>query len=118
MGLIYYLSAQPSLGVEEWLFAQDKVAHAMVFGILSVLFLASMRQSTEVYPLWQLWIAVGLTAMYGVFDEWHQAFVPGRSPDAWDVVADTIGALVAVALMYRLARPYKTGHSQKWGQSL
>jgi VanZ family protein len=116
MGLIYYLSDRPSLDIEEFFFAQDKVAHAIVFGILGVLFLASMQPASERYRLRQVWIAVGLTAIYGVFDEWHQAFVPGRSPDAWDVVADTIGALIAVTLMYRLAaRSYNTGHSRKSG---
>ncbi len=107
MGWIYYLSDQPALDIEDYFFAQDKVAHAVAFGILGALFLASMQQSTEGYRCYQLWIAVGLTTAYGVFDEWHQAFVPDRTPDLWDVVADTIGALVAVALMYRLAQPRK-----------
>jgi VanZ family protein len=32
---------------------------------------------------------------YGVTDEWHQSFVPGRSADAIDLVADAVGAGLA-----------------------
>lgn len=115
MGLIYYLSGRPAFDIEQLFFAQDKVAHAVVFGILGALFLASMQPASEGYRLRQLWMAVALTGLYGVVDEWHQAFVPGRTPDAWDVVADTLGAVVAVALMYRLARASAPGNSRKWG---
>ncbi len=115
MILIYFLSDQPALDVGEWFPGQDKLLHAIVFGILGALFLASMRRSPGGYRPYQLWIAVGLTAVYGVLDEWHQAFVPGRSPDGWDVVADTVGALIAVALMYRLARPLEQERAGKSG---
>ena len=104
MGLIYYLSDRPSIDVEEFFSAQDKVAHAIVFGILAILYLLSMQRSTEGYRLHRLWIAVGLTAAYGIFDEVHQAFVPNRTADVWDVVADTIGGLIAVYLVYRAVK--------------
>lgn len=43
--------------------------------------------------------AVGLSVIYGLSDEWHQSFVPGRSP-AWDdVAADFRGALVGAAFV-------------------
>jgi VanZ family protein len=37
----------------------------------------------------------GVATLYGVVDEVHQAFVPGRSPDLLDVVADATGAAIA-----------------------
>lgn len=37
-------------------------------------------------------LAFGLAVLYGVTDEWHQSFVPGRTPDALDVLVDAIGA--------------------------
>ena len=46
------------------------------------------------------WRAVGLTllltTLYGVTDEVHQMFVPGRSTDAYDVAADAAGAVVGL----------------------
>lgn len=41
----------------------------------------------------QRWlVAFGLTVLYGVSDEWHQSFVPGRTPDVLDIVIDALGA--------------------------
>jgi VanZ family protein len=35
---------------------------------------------------------------FGVGDEWHQSFVPGRSSEWGDWVADTAGAALAIGL--------------------
>ena len=53
------------------------------------------------------WPAVAVTVAYGVLDELHQQFVPGRFPSGYDALADTVGALLgAAALVYftRLSR--------------
>ena len=36
-----------------------------------------------------------LATLYGVTDEWHQMYVPGRFSELRDWVADTVGALAA-----------------------
>lgn len=41
-------------------------------------------------PRWML--AFALAVLYGVSDEWHQSFVPGRTPDILDVLIDALGA--------------------------
>jgi VanZ family protein len=48
-------------------------------------------------------VALALAASYGASDEWHQAFVPGRSPDVHDLVADGIGAAAAVGAAWVFA---------------
>ena len=48
--------------------------------------------------------AILLAAIYGVLDEVHQRFVPGRMPDALDVLADLIGAVLGVYLLHALVR--------------
>ena len=42
--------------------------------------------------------AVAVASVYGVTDELHQYFVPGRSCDVRDWMADTSGAAIAVIL--------------------
>ena len=45
-------------------------------------------------------------ALFGMLDEWHQSFVPGRHASAADVLADITGAalaLIAGALLIRAA---------------
>ena len=71
----------------------DKVAHAIGYLALSAfLTLATGRPA----------LAAALAALYGVTDEVHQAFVPGRRSDALDVVADAVGAAVGAWLAWRL----------------
>ncbi len=43
-------------------------------------------------------IAIVLATLYGVSDEFHQLFVPGRSADRYDVLADCIGATMGAAI--------------------
>ena len=42
--------------------------------------------------------ATAVASMYGVTDELHQYFVPGRSCDVHDWLADTSGAAIAVMI--------------------
>jgi VanZ family protein len=41
--------------------------------------------------------AVLLTIAYGMTDELHQSFVPGRSAELYDLYADAIGAIIGTA---------------------
>jgi VanZ family protein len=47
-------------------------------------------------------VATLLTTLYGVTDELHQLFVPGRSADWKDAVADAVGGLIGAALVLAL----------------
>lgn len=38
-------------------------------------------------------LAIAATVVYGVLDEIHQRFVPGRSFDVYDMIADAAGGL-------------------------
>lgn len=71
---------------------EDKVVHFFVFGLL-----ATLLARTD-WTAGRPWLAVLLTSLYGLFDEAHQAFTPGRFVDVADWVADTLGAIVAVTV--------------------
>lgn len=47
--------------------------------------------------LFQGLAAVALTTAYGISDEWHQSFVPGRTADVADLRADATGAILGTA---------------------
>ena len=49
------------------------------------------------------WVLIGLGALYGLTDEFHQIFVRGRSPDWTDWVADVIGVLCGYLLVIGLS---------------
>lgn len=48
-------------------------------------------------------LAIGLCAIYGASDEFHQAFVPYRMPDIFDWIADVSGAAIGVAVYLLLS---------------
>jgi VanZ family protein len=45
-----------------------------------------------------------LGSLMGIVDENYQRLTPGRSPDLWDWVLDSIGVLLAVMFMNYLAK--------------
>ena len=53
--------------------------------------------------------AWALGALYGVVDELHQAYVPGRDCSMFDVLSDFAGAALAVALLRGVV-----GVSKRW----
>jgi VanZ family protein len=102
MGLIFFLSNQPRLIVIEDEVSEKlvyKLAHVLAYAVLAWLWwraLSPNRQAT--WPV--LGMAVGLATLYGVSDEYHQLFVPGRHAHIADVLFDLAGAL-AMALLLR-----------------
>jgi len=70
----------------------DKVEHALIYGLLATLVVRN-----GFLPGYG-WLAVLIVSIFGVSDEWHQSFTPGRSVEVADWLADTIGAALAVFL--------------------
>lgn len=51
--------------------------------------------------------AWSLAVLYALSDEWHQSFVPGRTPDIFDIATDAVGAALGLLLVYWLiGRPW------------
>ena len=48
-----------------------------------------------------IWLAFALTVGYGLLDELHQSFVPGRLANGADLLLNTLGAALAVWLFRR-----------------
>lgn len=90
----------------------DKLLHLCVYGMLGALI---YRALSTIGPLsaarWRLLVCtVLLTTLYGLSDEWHQSFVPGRDASAGDLLADFAGALVGSAVGLKLLlrfRPFR-----------
>ena len=105
-GLIFYLSSQPSIETPSLFPGQDKLFHLMAFGILGLLTMGALQASHGGYPTRQVWLVALAVMLYGILDEFHQYFVPGRSADVYDVLADAIGGLLGAWAMYWLVRVF------------
>jgi len=76
----------------------DKVLHAGGYGLLGILFYRAYRSRWPNASGWATANASLLSAaVYGLTDELHQSFVPSRTADPWDWLADTSGALLGIA---------------------
>ncbi|MHB1017229.1 MAG: VanZ family protein [Coriobacteriia bacterium] len=89
MGVIFALSSLPgdSMPAGEY----GSIGHFggyLVLGGLYFIALGGRRAGWRAVAL-----AVLLASAYGVTDEFHQSFVPGRMPDPADWATDTVGAL-------------------------
>lgn len=96
MGTIFFLSQQPAGALDVDLFpAQDKVAHLLLYGLLSATVLFGFSPQIR-YNNKTLVAATALLVpvLFGVLDEYHQSFIAGRTPELLDVAADGAGALL------------------------
>ena len=105
MGLIFWLSSRSVLIQIESDSGEKlvyKTAHMLAYAVLAWLWWRAISPNRRLtWPI--LSLAVALTVLYGISDEIHQLFVPGRHGQLADVLFDTGGAL-AMALFLRLAR--------------
>ena len=99
MGVIWFLSSLTSSGVGELAgFVIPELvqngAHAVVYGALAAAWAVA------------LWPEIGAPrrivmycGAYGIVDELHQAFVPGRTSSVLDVVVDLLGAATVMYII-------------------
>jgi VanZ family protein len=95
MSVIFAASSIPDLGPLPGM--SDKSGHSIGYALLGALLFRALAGGRLSGVTWGRAIAtVVLTTLYGVSDEFHQMFVPGRTADRLDVLADGIGAVLAV----------------------
>jgi VanZ family protein len=91
-GLLYYLSDQPRLRLPQVVSSSDTLVHVSAYAVLGWLWTVALRETWEgCSSLAVVLFALLFTLGYGLSDEWHQSFVPGRVSSTVDVVADVIG---------------------------
>jgi len=97
MGVIFYLSSMSGdLLPNDLPDNSDKLVHAVLYGVLAASALRAFCRLLPGKPLLLAVVALLFCLIYGISDEWHQSFVPGRTASIWDIAADATGALVVV----------------------
>jgi VanZ family protein len=103
-GLIAWLSHQPTLPAPS-IPHVDKVFHAGEYGMLALLWARAVFPILRRYQYGMRWGYVVLGCLlYAISDEMHQAFIPGRSCDPFDMIADMAGAVLAALVASILSR--------------
>jgi VanZ family protein len=102
MGLLFWAStlsgAGGGLSIPDW------VTHGTAYLVLAVLLARALAGAPRALTPSLAVAAVLLSTAYGVTDEYHQSFTPGRDPSLGDVAKDFGGATLGVLLMYLRSR--------------
>ncbi len=94
MALIFFFSSLPSHDVPDFgkfEFSIKKGGHALGYLLLGRAYLYGLGRGKNT-P----WLAWGMCILYAITDEFHQSFVPGRTPRVTDVGIDAIGTLLGL----------------------
>jgi VanZ family protein len=103
--LLWALSSQSSLPQAKDIFGIDKIEHFLAYAVLAAA--AGLWISSGA---WRrrgrgcLLLIAGIAAAYGLIDEIHQSFVPGRDCSLWDWLADVLGSVAGAALTRAFAK--------------
>jgi VanZ family protein len=99
-GFIWFLSSQSMLPQPKGILGFDKLQHLLAYLVLAVaLGLWFPPGHWQFHRLRTLLVIVFITSAYGVIDEIHQYFVPGRYCSVWDWIADTLGAALGTLII-------------------
>jgi len=92
MVFIFFLSSLTRNDLRNLPYISDILGHGVLYLVLGALLYYSIKRHRGLF-------AVLISALYGLTDEFHQAFVPGRTPELKDLLVDVAAAIIAVAII-------------------
>ena len=73
----------------------DKLFHMVEYALLGFLFIRGFKNSPlSLSSVKFISLAVALSTLYGMSDEFHQYFVPNRDASLADILFDCIGSMI------------------------
>lgn len=116
-GIIFLVSSIPDVQTPLGDDYSDKILHLLIYSpfgfLLTRAFLSGVGtgpgspspKAGWVFSERGVSIAVAFCALlYGISDEYHQSFVPGRNVSPWDVLADTLGGWTGAYIYFFLIK--------------
>lgn len=102
MALIFFLSSAPPPQAARTVpvYFDIKIIHIVEYGVLNLLVYWALAKTSCIAYGWRAAFSVGITVLYGLTDELHQVFVPGRSGQLVDVAANFLGCTIAQASVF------------------
>lgn len=97
--LIFYLSSIPKPLPEVNIPFFDKVLHICEYAVLGILASRAFKHSSRrtFFENFKI-LAILVSILYGISDEFHQSFVSEREASLFDIIADSIGGGLGVAI--------------------
>jgi len=98
LAVVFWLSSMSEVPGAHYFW--DKLLHTLGYAGLGVLALRAFHGGFERLRPAPTVYAASAVILWGISDEFHQSFVPGRNASAWDVLADAVGIAFAVLLVW------------------
>jgi len=117
--VIFTFSANPTTQTSEihWQdFVVKKTAHMIFYAILAILLYRALKES-NLQKEKAGWLSIFSCFFYGLTDEFHQSFTPGREPRLRDVIFDTIGSALAIYFIWKWL-PKAPAKLKSWAKKL
>jgi VanZ family protein len=103
---IFYLSSR-SHDIKIDILFFDKVIHIVEFAFLGLLLSFGYFMSLKSPLMVKAVLTICSGILLGGLDEFHQYFIPRRSVEFFDVIADAIGILIGLFLYHYFSRTVK-----------
>lgn len=100
MGLIFLASSRSGVPTPMVFDGQDKFMHALTYAVLALLWARAWCSEGTPFQWKHVFGVTILCAVYGVTDEIHQMYVPGREASVADWLADAVGGFLGALLFY------------------
>ncbi|WP_260680576.1 VanZ family protein [Thalassotalea sp. PS06] len=81
----------------------DKLGHLFIFGFLTLITNASLKFKTVSLGRVNTYLGTLLVSVFVLAEEFSQGFLPTRSMDIQDVIADAIGIIIFTAISHIIA---------------
>lgn len=119
-GVIFLFSTlvvvkSPEFNLEDFLI--KKSAHFVEYGILALLLYRALINTTDFSKKRAGILALLFVVFYGISDEYHQSFTPGREPTVRDIVIDSLGGATSLFLIWKYL-PKMPGRLRELAKSL
>jgi VanZ family protein len=75
------------------------IEHIIEYAILGFLLSVALKKRNERLEK-TLFLAILIATLYGITDEVHQFFVPGRTASIYDVISNSLGATIGTTSKY------------------
>ena len=105
--MVFIFSSRPEVGVEQLFYGQDKVIHFLTYGIHAFLCLAALSDKILLLKLFHYFLALVFSVSYGTFNEIYQYFIPEREFSFGDILANSLGIITFLILVYILQNKKK-----------
>jgi len=117
--MIFIQSAYPAMSQLSDMPFGDKYLHVLGYAILGFLFFRAFR-SLRFRDRLFLAFLLSITAStgYGISDEIHQHFVPYRTADVVDALADMVGSCIGAAAYFLFMEKYDIFPKYAWVDKL